>query len=103
MMDSLNVQHYREELEAVLKSPVLRVFFWRLIVEDCRVFQSDFSLNASAYALLAKQEIGKRLLEDAKRINPEAVFLAETEYNDLQSRSLNFIRNQNEEGENYGG
>ena len=103
MMDSLNVQHYREELEAVLKSQVLRVFFWRLIVEDCRVFQSDFSLNASAYALLAKQEIGKRLLEDAKRINPEAVFLAEKEYNDLQSRSLNLSRNRNEEGENYGG
>ena len=103
MMDSLNVQHYREELEAVLKSPVLRVFFWRLIVEDCRVFQSDFSLNASAYALLAKQEIGKRLLEDAKRINPKAVFLAEAEYNDLQSRSLNLSRMQNGEDENYGG
>ena len=103
MMESLNVQHYREELETILKSPVLRVFFWRLIAEDCRVFQSDFSLNASAYALLAKQEIGKRLLEDAKRISPEAVFLAEKEYGELQSRSLDLTRMQNEEDENYGG
>lgn len=103
MTESLNLQHYREELEAVLKSPVLRVFFWRLIVEDCRVFQSDFSLNASAYALLAKQEIGKQLLAEAKQIDPEAVFLAEKEYNDLQSRSLNLSRMQNGEDENYGG
>ena len=103
MTESLNVQHYREELETILSSPVLRVFFWRLIAEDCRVFQSDFSLNASAYALLAKQEIGKRLLEDAKQVNAEAVFLAEKEYNDLQSRSLDLTRMQNEEDENYGG
>ena len=91
MMESLNVQHYREELEMILSSPVLRVFFWRLIAEDCRVFQSDFSLNASAYALLAKQS------------SPEAVFLAEKEYGELQSRSLDLTRMQNEEDENYGG
>jgi hypothetical protein len=64
----------------------LRVFLWRLIVEDCRVFQEDFPTNASAYSLLAKQEIGKRILADAKLRNPEAVFRAEQEYNDLMAR-----------------
>lgn len=103
MTESLNVQHYREELEMILKSPVLRVFFWRLIADECRVFQSGFALNASAYALLAKQEIGKRLLEDAKQVNAEAVFLAEKEYGELQSRSLDLTRMQNGEDENYGG
>lgn len=103
MSGSLNAQHYCEELALLLRSPVLRVFFWRLIVEDCRVFQSDFSLNASAYALLAKQEIGKRLLADAKQIDPEAVFLAEKEYGELQSQSLELTGKQNREDEVYGG
>ena len=47
-MKSLNTLHYEEELKSLLASPVTRIFFWRLIVEDCRVFQSDFPLNASA-------------------------------------------------------
>ena len=31
MSGSLNAQHYCEELALLLRSPVLRVFFWRLI------------------------------------------------------------------------
>lgn len=101
MTESLNIQHYRDELGTILASPVLRVFFWRLIADECRVFQSGFALNASAYALLAKQEIGKRLLEDAKRVNPEAVHLAEKEYEELQRQSAALDRN-NEEDSIYG-
>lgn len=82
-MKSLNTQHYEEELKSLLASPVTRIFFWRLIVEDCRVFQSDFPLNASAYTLLARQEIGKRLLADAKRLDPGLVYQAEREYEDF--------------------
>ena len=40
-------------------------------------------MNASVYCLNAKQEIGKRLLADAKAISPEQVFQAEQEYNEL--------------------
>ena len=70
----------------MLDSRTLRVFLWRLIVEDCKVFQEDFPTNASAYCLLAKQEIGKRLLADAKAIDPDAVFAAEREYMDLMEQ-----------------
>ena len=86
-MKTLNSTHYEDELKTLLDSPVLRIFFWRLIVEDCRVFQSDFPLNASAYTLLARQEIGKRLLADAKRIAPELVFQAEREYEDFMEKA----------------
>lgn len=102
MTESLNVRHYRDELRTILGSPVLRVFFWRLIADECLVFQSGFSLNASAYALLAKQEIGKRLLEDAKQINPDAVYLAEKEYGALRRRSIELDMNQKMEEDIYG-
>lgn len=86
-MKTVNSTHYEDELKTLLDSPVLRIFFWRLIVEDCRVFQSDFPLNASAYALLARQEIGKRLLADAKRISPGLVYRAEREYEEFMEKA----------------
>lgn len=79
--------HYDAALRKMLSDETLRIFLWRLIVEDCRVFQEDFTLNASAYCLLAKQEIGKRLLEDAKLRDPEAVFKAEREYRAMMEQS----------------
>ena len=79
--------HYRAALSRLLANKTLRIFLWRLIVEDCRVFQEDFPMNASAYSLLAKQEIGKRLLADAKAIDPNAVFAAEQEYLDLMKQN----------------
>ena len=85
-MINLNKQHYQDEIRVMLNSSVTRIFLWRLIVEDCKVFEADFAMNASAYALLAKQEIGKRLLEDMKRISPELTFQAETEYNAMMAQ-----------------
>ena len=82
-MKTLNQMHYEEEIRTMLGNPVTRVFLWRFIVEDCHVFDTDAPLNASAYALLAKQSIGKRLLADMKAISPELTFQAEKEYNDL--------------------
>lgn len=79
-------QHYDEALRTILHDETLRIFLWRLIEEDCRVFQEGFPTNASAYCLLAKQEIGKRLLADAKMRDPEAVFKAEKEYQELMAR-----------------
>lgn len=81
MRKNRNQQHYEEELRTMLSSPVTRIFLWRFIVEDCKVFVTNFALNASAYTLLAKQEIGKLLLADLKAIDPEKVFQAEKEYN----------------------
>lgn len=94
-----NVAQYRDALEKLLSDRDLRIFLWSLIAEDCKVFQVDFPMNASAYCLLAKQEIGKRLLEDMKRTNPAAVLMAETEYNDLQEQTRKFVQAQNNEGE----
>ena len=82
---NMNQQHYKDELRAMLGSPVTRIFLWRLIVEDCHVFDVDFPFNASAYGLLAKQSIGKRLLEDMKAISPELTLQAETEYRTMLS------------------
>lgn len=83
MMESLSQQQYRNALEVMLSNPATRVLLWRLIVEDCKVFVEEFPMNASVYCLNAKQEIGKRLLADAKSISPEQVFQAEQEYNEL--------------------
>ena len=97
MMESPNAKHYAAELQAALESPMMRVFLWRLIVEDCRVFQGEFPLNASAYTLLAKQEIGKRLLADLKATNPALVYQAEQEYNELMRQNAAFCHQDTEE------
>lgn len=96
-MMNLNKQHYQDEIRVMLNSSVTRIFLWRLIVEDCKVFEADFAMNASAYALLAKQEIGKRLLEDMKRVSPELTFQAETEYNAMMAHNTQTF--SQEEGE----
>ena len=78
-------RHYDEALRKILADPVLRVFLWRIIEEDCRVFQEGFPASAMIYSRAAKQEIGKRLLADAKMRDPEAVFKAEQEYKALMA------------------
>ena len=80
-------QHYDNALREVLSKSSLRVLLWRIIVEDCKVFVEDFPMNASAYCLLAKQEIGKRLLADLKVRDIEAVHKAEQEYTIYQELS----------------
>lgn len=81
--DSLNQQHYEQELRRMLAEPETRIFLWRLIAEDCHVFDTEFQHNATAYSLLAKQQIGKRLLADLKCIDASAVHKAEEEYDEL--------------------
>jgi hypothetical protein len=90
-------QHYDNALREVLSKSSLRVLLWRIIVEDCKVFVEDFPMNASAYCLLAKQEIGKRLLADLKARDIEAVHKAEQEYNDLMERNQQAINKEGEE------
>ena len=94
MKESPSQQHYRLSLEVMLNNPATRVLLWRIIVEDCKVFEESFPMNAQAYCLLAKQEIGKRLLADAKNISPELLFQAEQEYRELMK--LNDKHNQGE-------
>ena len=88
MTNNLNQRHRRRELEFLLSTVEGRVFLWRTLEEDCKLLQEDFALNASAYCLLAKQEIGKRLLAEAKEVDPSAVYRAEQEYRELMRRSL---------------
>ena len=95
--DSLNQQHYERELRRMLAEPETRIFLWRLIAEDCRVFVTDFQHNATAYSLLAVQRLGKILLEDMKRIDASAVYQAEQEYCDLKRRSDEQKQRENKE------
>jgi hypothetical protein len=94
-----NVRQYRDAIAKILADRDLRIFLWSLIEQDCRVFQPEFPMNASAYCLLAKQEIGKRLLADAKSVNPSAVMLAEAEFNDLQEQTKKFVELNTKTGE----
>jgi hypothetical protein len=80
---SANSDQFNESLRKVLNDKDLRILAWRLIVEDCKVFQVDYPMNASAYSLLAKQELGKRLLEDLKRVDINLVHQAEKDYHEL--------------------
>lgn len=89
-----NVVQYRTAMSKILNDRDLRILLWSIIEQDCRVFQPEFPMNASAYCLLAKQEIGKRLLADAKALNPTAVMLAEAEYNDLQEQTARYVQDQ---------
>lgn len=90
-------QQYHDALEDALSRTLTRVLLWRIIVEDCKVFEESFPMNAAAYCLLAKQEIGKRLLADLKAVDPEAVHKAEQEYNDLMERNQKAINQEGEE------
>jgi hypothetical protein len=81
-----NWQQYEASLRKLLADRDTRIFFWRLIVEDCKVFQEDYPVNATAYSLLAKQSVGKRILADAKRVDASAVFRAEAEYNEFMEQ-----------------
>jgi hypothetical protein len=84
---SLNSDQYRDALEKALADRDLRILLWRIVVEDCKVFQEGFPMNAGAYALLALQDTGKRLLADMKSVDPMAVYQAEQEYNELMRQS----------------
>lgn len=69
-----------KELRYLLKDTLGRCFFMRLLYEDLKVYDSGFSCNAMAYTLLAKKEVGLRLLDQAKRVDFDKVQLAEKEY-----------------------
>ena len=99
--ESPSQQHYRNALAIMLENPATRVLLWRIIVEDCKVFEEGFALNASAYCLLAKQEIGKRLLADAKRVDPDLVAAAEKEYNSLMEVNAQFNQGEEDDGRQH--
>lgn len=98
-------QQYEGALKVMLSTRELRIFLWSLVVNDCQLAQADFQFNATAYALLAVQRIGKRLLADAKAINPAAVFQAEQEYNELMKLNAEHHARQTTKMEDieYGG
>lgn len=98
---------YRAAMEKLLGDPDLRVFLWGLIAADCHVFETAFPLNAGAYCLLAKQEVGKRLLADIKAVDAEKMLLAEREYWEMLKENEVWRRTHPpeepyNEGEGYG-
>lgn len=98
-LESSNQRQYRASLESMLSHTTTRIFLWRLIVEDCKVFEESYPMNASAYSLLAVQSIGKRLLADAKAVDAAAVFKAEQEYNQLMQNNQDFSLKGDTDGE----
>jgi hypothetical protein len=98
-MENINNVQYRASLEKLLSDRDLRILFWRILTEECHVFQEDYPTNAQAYSLLAEQRIGKRLLADAKRVSPTAVLTAEAEYNEFMERVLKLAETINREGD----
>lgn len=78
---------YWTELDRMLEDAGTALWLYRLVADDCRVAEEGFSFNASAYALLAQQAIGKRLLADMKMANPLAVYRAEQAYAELKTAS----------------
>jgi hypothetical protein len=98
-LETPNQRQYRSAIEAMLSRSVTRIFLWRLIVEDCKVFEESYPMNASAYSLLAIQSIGKRLLADAKAVDAAAVFKAEQEYNQIMQTNQDFNLKGETDGE----
>lgn len=72
---------YEEEMRAMLATPKTRRFLFRLITEACHVFDVGFQTNAGAYCLMAKQDVGKTLMNFAKKIDLDKFNQAEKEYN----------------------
>lgn len=89
-------------LEKILADGDLRYFFWRHLVDDCKIDQESFPMNAQAYSLLAVQEIGKRLLREAKAVNYAGVVLAEQEYTAIRKEIEEYNNKANQEEEIYG-
>ena len=80
MAENKSIEYSDEDIIYMLKDSLGRCFLMKLLYEDCGVFDSSFQCNASAYTLLAKKEIGLRLLDQAKRVDLSKVQLAEREY-----------------------
>lgn len=94
---------WERALEKILSDPDLRYFFWRHLVDDCKINQESFPMNASAYSLLALQEVGKRLLREAKAVSFIGVVAAEQEFIALQKEIEEYNKQQNQkEEEVYG-
>lgn len=77
---TFNAKHYEKEMKFMLDNPLSRIFLFRLITESCHTFDIGFAHNASAYSLLAKQDIGKVLMLFAKEIDLDKFNQAEKEY-----------------------
>lgn len=95
MSEENKITHLDREIKFILGSPLGRVFLWRLIYEICHTFDSEFQTNASAYVLLGKQQIGKRLLNALRAVNMEKTQLAEREYFELLEHEKQQKENEN--------
>jgi hypothetical protein len=87
---------YEEEMRAVLANPKTRRFLFRLISEGCHVFDVGFPTNAAVYSLCAQQDLGKKLMNFAKKIDFDKFNQAEKEYNQMIENS----RQNNKQEEN---
>lgn len=94
--ETLSGKHYKRELKFMLDNELSAVFLVRMIYESCHVFDVGFSTNASAYCLLAKQEIGKQLMNTLKQIDIEKFNKAEKTYLKIVKDSAEKQKKENE-------
>lgn len=83
----------------MLSNQLSAVFLVRMIYETCHVFDIGYQHNAGAYSLLAKQEIGKTLMNIAKEIDIDAFNKAEKDYLSIIERSRNEKEKENKKKE----
>lgn len=92
------IQEARERaMRKALNDSDLRIFLWDHIETDCLAFARGYAHNATAYSMLAKQQVGKELLADLKAVDLRQVFRAEAEYRQLVEQNNEARRTENGE------
>ena len=84
--DRISRQACEEELKFILRNPLSRRFFWRLLTETLLLDVTSFPHNAAIYSLCGKQQAGRELLRAARVVDLDNTQKAEREYYDLQER-----------------
>jgi len=76
-----------EAMSSAMADPKIRVLLWHIVASELWVFEPGYNHNATAYSLLAKKEAGLKILAWMKRTNPQAVFVAESDYEMLAEQT----------------
>ena len=69
-----------DAMASAMADPKIRLLLWHIVSAELWVFEPGYNHNATAYSLLAKKEAGLKLLSWMKRVNPQGVFVAESDY-----------------------
>lgn len=96
-MNSPSQAHHERAMAKIMGDSDLRVMIFAIAFDDLKVGTSDFKFNAEAYALLALQSVGKRLIEDMRKTSPELTFKAECEYRQMIEQTQEYYNQHNKQ------